>query len=426
MHNHKPPYPSYPYDKHCCCDHDYCDNHSPIRHPHPLPSSGFMEETTFILHDAVPYIYDNGSVTYGQRVSVSENVNTRVTQRRDDSCINLSATFDLTSTITPNLVNEQFIIQTIQSKYQELEGILPVMKSMLFMTVHYTIYDYNGDLTYSGAKVVDINYMKFHPTDVDDYFVSSFSGSLVTNIPQFDYQGLYTISIDSVTLDAVAVDVKSLLDGEELNPYYQFINNNTKIVIQHDTVENVTDENFIKAVMLAECKVNKSFTFQANVTTRLKIAYKTYISDLTAVPNTFNIWDALTNPSKKTIEQLTEEIELLKEELNTLKTFVDENCVIKVEGKDLSTNDYTDEAKTKVDAIQNVIVVKSDKSEFPENGNVNTVYVCPTGVFMWNPNESVYYEIPKTETVSEGPTDEPTKDGTGETTDPSESDTPQK
>lgn len=324
MHNHKPPYPSYPYDKHCCCDHDYCDNHSPIRHPHPLPSSGFMQETTFILHDAVPYIYDNGSVTYGQRVSVSENVNTRVTQRRDDSCINLSATFDLTSTITPNLVNEQFIIQTIQSKYQELEGILPVIKSMLFMTVHYTIHDYNGDLAYSGAKVVDINYMKFHPTDVDDYFVSSFSGSLVTNIPQLDYQGLYTISIDSVTLDAVAVDVKSLLDGEELNPYYQFVNNNTKIVIQHDTVENVTDEHFIKAVMLAECKVNKSFTFQANVTTRLKIAYKTYISDLTAVPNTFNIWDALTNPSKKTIEQLTEEIELLKEELNTLKTFVDE------------------------------------------------------------------------------------------------------
>ena len=62
-----------------------------------------------------------------------------------------------------------------------------------------------------------------------------------------------------------------------------------------------------------------------------------------------------------------------------------------------------------------MIVVKSDKSEFPENGNVNTVYVCPTGVFMWNPEESVYYEIPKTETVSEGPTDEPTKDDTGET-----------
>ena len=178
--------------------------------------------------------------------------------------------------------------------------------------------------------------------------------------------------------------------------------------------------------MLAECKVNKSFTFQANVTTRLKIAYKTYISDLTAVPNTFNIWDALTNPSKKTVEQLIDEIELLKEELNTLKTFVDENCVIKVEGKDLSTNDYTDEAKTKVDAIQNVIVVKSDKSEFPETGDTNTVYICPTGVFMWNPNESAYYEIPKTEAVSEGLTDEPTKDNTGETTDPSESDTPQK
>ena len=263
------------------------------------------------------------------------------------------------------------------------------MKSMLFMTVHYTIYDYNGDLAYSGAKVVDINYMKFHPTDVDDYFVSSFSGSLVTNIPQFDYQGLYTISIDSVTLDAVAVDVKSLLDGEELNPYYQFVNNNTKIVIQHDTVENVTDENFIKAVMLAECKVNKSFTFQANVTTRLKIAYKTYISDLTAVPNTFNIWDALTNPSKKTIEQLIDEIELLKEELNTLKTFVDENCVIKVEGKDLSTNDYDDEAKAKVDAIQNVIVVKSDKSEFPETGDIGTAYLCHDGLYMWDGNDYV-------------------------------------
>ena len=73
-----------------------------------------------------------------------------------------------------------------------------------------------------------------------------------------------------------------------------------------------------------------------------------------------------------------------------------------------------------------MIVVKSDKSEFPETGDVNTVYVCPTGVFMWNPDESVYYEIPKTETVSEEPTDEPTKDDTGETTDPSESDTPQK
>ena len=72
-----------------------------------------------------------------------------------------------------------------------------------------------------------------------------------------------------------------------------------------------------------------------------------------------------------------------------MKTFVDENCVIKVEGKDLSTNDYDDEAKTKVDAIQNVIVVKSDKSEFPETGDTGTAYLCHDGLYMWDGTDYV-------------------------------------
>ena len=75
-HQHVPPPPChYPYDIGVQC----IDHHHPCPPPHPplkpYPDHGKMVENGFMLVNTSPFLYDNNNVTYGQRVIVSENVN---------------------------------------------------------------------------------------------------------------------------------------------------------------------------------------------------------------------------------------------------------------------------------------------------------------------------------------------------------------
>lgn len=292
----------------------------PLPNPNHLPVNGPFIGNGFSLVNTYPYLIDTTTVRYGSLISYNNTIHTEITQRRDPSCVNLSAQIDLTDTNLTNTVLNDFLKKYISSKYAVLNGVLPIMKSHLLMKLYYTVLDINGGVMYTSVATSTIDDIRFHYTDIRDMFVTSGQGIIIDNLRAMTYAGLYTLCIDKVEMYIPYINTLDYMEYG-LNPFYQFTDNNLKITLQHDIIENTEITDWI---MIGSTPVNTQFEFQANITNRLRISFVAYMSNLIAAPDTLGIYEALYEPTDEIITELRQQVSTLEETVHILSTKLDE------------------------------------------------------------------------------------------------------
>ena len=297
------------------CYHDYHEH--PM--PHELPTHGPMVGSGFMMMNYNPFLFDTTHVKYGNFLNVSECVNTRITRRRDDSCINVDATFNLTGQILRNTVMQQHLESSIGNHFDTLEGVLPIIKSDMTIRLYYTVEDDMGGVVHQAVLTTTTPYMNLHFTDVRDYFVTSLKSIFVGNIPAMEYTGMYTLILQKIEIYGDVLDTRSHMVGTA-NPYYQFVDNNNRIIVQHDAIQSERPDSNI---LIAYAKLNEQLPFQANITTRLRVSFTSFMSELICVPQTYNIWNQLFEPSDEKMDRILNELTTLKESINMINTTLD-------------------------------------------------------------------------------------------------------
>lgn len=302
--------------KQCMCD---CCNY--MKQPtsyNKYPASGPMQENAFMIINATPYLIDNTNVSYGTKVSVAEGIYTRISARKDVSCVNLAGTIDMTDSITTNTVKNAFLVQTIENAYDTLQNVLSIHKSVIQFKLYFHVEDAQGGVVYESTTNAYVQKYQFHYTDIHDYFVTSFKQLFQCDIPSLTFQGVYNLILDKIEAYVNVIVTKDHATYA-MNPYYQFTNNNTNIAVQHDTIDITEPDG---AVMIASLDLNQHFAFQANLTTRLKFSFTAFMSNMISSGNTFDIYNSLYYPTQATIQELKQQVETLTSAVSELITKV--------------------------------------------------------------------------------------------------------
>ena len=306
---------SYPYVRsvsnsyECCC----CPTSQPSMKDYP--TSGPYVGNAFALNNATPYLIDTTSYSYGQALSFAENIFTKVTKRDDPSCINLTARFDFTDSSLTNAVRFDFLKNYTARKYEELSGVLPIIKNGIKFRIHYTIYNSDGGVEYIGHTDCKVDNPIFHFTSIKDVFVQSSNGLIIDNIPAMTFQGRYTITINNVEASIEVINTKEHLQDPSLNPFYTFEDNNRKILLHNTEISGQAADDVI---VIGECAVNQSFEYLANVSTRLRLNFIAFTSLPIACSDTSPIWFALNEPTEQSITQLRNEVSAIEEEITLI------------------------------------------------------------------------------------------------------------
>lgn len=291
----------------------------PKPNPNHFPTSGPFIGNGLSLIETYPYLVDTTCLKYGQILSYSESVHTKVTRRNDTSCINLAANFDLTDTNLTNTVLNDFFKKYTAQKYDILEGVLPILKQHLIFKIYYTITDFDGGVLHQSVIRCGSDEMCFHFTDIRDMYVTSSKCLVVENIPAMTYNGMYTFTIDKVEAYMPMLDTKHFIqDG--LNPFYQFVDNNMRIALQHELIENTPSESM---VLIGETPVNASIDYRANITNRVRLSFVAFMSNVIAARDTVGIWEALNEPTDEIITQLRQEMTTLEETVRLMQNKID-------------------------------------------------------------------------------------------------------
>ena len=349
--------PHYPYNRPAC---DYyttccCGNGSVNPVMKDYPSSGPFVGSAFTLNDANPYLINSTNMSYGMALVYSESVYTNITKRDDLSCINLAATFDMTDTNLTNVVRMDFLKQYINRKYEELSGVLPIVKNNLKVRVKYVITDMMGGVVHSSHSDCEITQTHFHFTDINDVFVQSLQGLIIDNIPAMTFQGQYTITITTIELYVDIIDTKEhLVNG--LNPFYIFTDNNTKIQLQSQVIENTEAD---RRLLIGTCEVNKSFDYYANVSNRLRMTFVAFTSIPIACGDTSGVWNALNEPTDAVITQLRNEVTAMEEEIRLLheKDASQDAVIAQLQGQ-VALN--TENIGTLMNTVNNLVSLTND------------------------------------------------------------------
>jgi hypothetical protein len=315
-HGSQPVLVSYPYVRgasfQCdCCQQMYQPNTA------KYPASGSMQENAFMVVNNIPYLVDNTTTKYGTKLSVSENVYTRISKRSDPSCINLTASLDMTGgDIVTNAVWNGFLNQVISNEFETLENYIPIQHSSVIFKLYFHLEDAQGGVVYENTVESIVKDHLFHYTDVNDFFITSFKNVIVTNLPQVDYNGIYTIFIDKME---AYVDILDTLTHvvDDLNPYYIWMNNNTHISVQHDAID-IADNR----ILIAAVNINQRFAVQLNLTTRLKMNFTAYMANTIATGNTFDVYNSLYHPTEHLIEELARDVTILTTAVSDLQARV--------------------------------------------------------------------------------------------------------
>lgn len=281
------------------------------------PSSGIFKGNGFALDNADPYLIDTTNMSYGQALTFSENIYTKITKRDDPSCINLAARFDFTDSTLTNTVRFDFLKNYTARKYEELSGVLPIIKNGIKFRVHYVVYNIDGGIEYEGHTDSKVDVTHFHFTSIKDVFVQSAQGLIIDNIPAMTFQGKYTICITHVEAFVEVINTKEHLQDPSLNPYYTFTDNNRKINL-HNT--EISGQEADDVLLIGNCQIQQSFEYLANVTTRLRITYIAFTTIPIATGDTSPIWFALNEPTEQSITQLRNEVSALEDEVAALRT----------------------------------------------------------------------------------------------------------
>ena len=306
--------PNYPYNRPARDSYTFCCCGGITPPTTQYPSAGPFVGSAFMMNDGNPYLMDSTQMTYGTVLTYSESVYTHISKRDDLSCINLTGVIDMTDTSLTNTVRNDFLKQYISRKYLELSGVLPIVKTTMKFRIYYTIRDSLGGMIQQNHVDTNITDSHFHFTDIRDRYVQSAKGLVIDNIPAITYQGLYTITLDRVELRMGIIDTKEHL-VDAMNPFYQFVDNNQRIVLQSDTIKNTPADS---EIVVAECEINKMFEYQANVTNRLRFTFTAFTSLPIACGDTMGIWNALNEPTDAVITQLRNEVTAMEEEIRLL------------------------------------------------------------------------------------------------------------
>lgn len=312
--------PEYPYNRPARDSYTFCCCGGTTPPINQYPSAGQFIGSAFMMNDGNPYLMDSTQMTYGTVLTYSESVYTHISKRDDLSCINLAGVIDMTDTSLTNTVRNDFLKQYISRKYLELSGVLPIVKNTMKFRIYYTIRDIYGGTIQQNHCDTNVTDSHFHFTDIRDRYVQSAKGLVIENIPAITYQGLYNITIDRVDLIMGYIDTKEHL-VDAMNPFYQFTDNNQKIILQSETIKNTPADN---ELVVATCDVNKSFDYQANVTNRLRFTFTAFTSLPIACGDTMGIWNALNEPTDAVITQLRNEVTAMEEEIRLLHLKDDE------------------------------------------------------------------------------------------------------
>ena len=293
----------------CCC----CGTVEPAMKDYP--TAGPFQGSAFALDNAMPYLIDSTYMSYGQALTFAENIYTKVTKRDDPSCINLTARFDFTDSTLTNTVRFDFLKNYTARKYEELSGVLPIIKSGIKFRIHYTVLNIDGGIEYEGHADCKVDQSHFHFTSIKDVFVQSTNGLIIENIPAMTYQGRYTFVINRVEAIVEVINTKEHLQDPSLNPYYTFTDNNRKILLHNTEISQETADDIL---VIGVCDVRQSFEYIANVTTRLRINFIAFTTLPIACGDTSPIWFALNEPTEATITQLRNEVSALEDEVAAL------------------------------------------------------------------------------------------------------------
>ena len=314
---HKPPKPGHiPAPPPCYHDsygHDCYHEHHGYPHPGPLPVNGPMHGSAFTMKDFYPYLYDNYHIRYGSIINVSENLQTEVTKRPDASCINLAAKFNMVESYNKNVTLEEYLEKSVAKNAQSFNDILPMMKSVFRFRLYYSILDDMGGVVDQRVCDVATTDVLLHYTDIRDFFVQSAKGIFAANLPAYDYAGLYTIYLDKAELWMDVIHTNEHVT--DINPYYQFTDNNNRILIQHDAVEACTPDD---TILMGTAEIQQSFPFQANITTRMRLSFTAFISEFIVVNQTYGVWNAIFEPSEERLKNLEDAVATLTESTNML------------------------------------------------------------------------------------------------------------
>ena len=305
--NRYPYPPMYPYmgANYYACD---CCNH--MHQPTPrtkYPSNGPMQENAFMIVNATPYIIDNFNVSYGTKLSVSESIYTRISSRKDISCVNLAGTIDMTGDIVTNDAMNAFLVQVIENAYGTLDSYLDIQKTTVQFKLYFHVEDGQGGVVYEATTTANVQNYQVHYTDVQDYYVTSFKQIFTHIIPSLQFQGVYNLVLDKIEAYTNVIKTKDHV-VDDMNPFYQFTNNNTNITTQHETIQATEPDG---AVMIATTDLNWKTAFQANLTTRMKFSFTAFMSNMILTGNTFNVYNALYHPTEKEIDRLNQLIDIL-------------------------------------------------------------------------------------------------------------------
>ena len=311
------------YMHHHHCDHECgghnCGPHYPHHYPyyyHPQPNQP-VADNVFMVNENKPYLVDGTQYRYGNVISFANDVDTRIINKKGVSCVNLDAVFDLTDQITTNNAWARYLEQIISMEYDTLKEILPMIKSTIVFRLYYTIKDSSEEPVRRAYCDSPCQCGLIHPCgDLKDNFVSSYKNIFTDELSSTPYSGLYTLTIDKVDAIIDTCQIASMIPPTGPNPYYTFSHNNTHIDVFHDALKPVEPtESFV----IATCEVNKSFSIETNVMTKLKVSYVAYMNNCILIPNTLGVWESLYNPSQYIIKELREEIDALKERVTVLE-----------------------------------------------------------------------------------------------------------
>jgi archaellum component FlaC len=286
------------------CDMNRCDEHrsSDTEGLKPVyPVSGAINGNLFMVDDGIPFIFDSTMTTHGSKINCGDSIFTRINRRSDVSCLDISATVDMTdSPIKTNAVLRQYLLDVISLNNVNLDKVLPVFKSGIKIKLYYNILDMNGGVVESRTMECIPKSMKLHETNVADYFVTSLSSYMIADIPSMDYAGIYQIELTKLEAIVYSLNTKDYLDAG--NPFYSWDQSLNKVNLNHAGIESA--ENPTSAVLI-EKYLSYRQEFTGNVSTRFKFSFVTYLSNfIYTANNAYDIYAALYSTTEARIKAL--------------------------------------------------------------------------------------------------------------------------